>query len=147
MLASASKDQIGTPDRVQAARSPAGTWKPLRILYAEDHEQMAEMLTCALQRAGHQVEWAEDGQKAFDRIAVDLKGFDVLITDHRMPRLSGLELVEKIRGTAFPGKIIVHSSNLLAADACANRAWEVDHILDKPATLAALLAALEPCMA
>lgn len=109
------------------------------MLCAEDDEQLATVLKSALEGAGHVVECAEDGQKALERMTSDLRFFDVLVTDHQMPRLSGLRLVEKLRKTTFSGKIIVHSSHLSAADASAYHALSVDHILTKPTALAALL--------
>lgn len=111
----------------------------LRVLCAEDHEQVAVVVQSALEQAGHLVERVEDGQKALERITSDLTFFDVLVTDHQMPRLSGLGLVSKLRDTAFSGRVIVHSSHLTAAETEAYRALAVDHILSKPAELAELL--------
>ena len=115
----------------------------LRVMCAEDDEQVATVLKYALEGAGHVVECVEDGQKALERITADLRFFDVLVTDHQMPRLSGLSLVEKLRDTTFSGKIIVHSSHLSAADASAYHALSVDQIVTKPTALAALLAIVE----
>ena len=123
--------------------SHASRGSSLRVLCAEDHEQLAMALKYALEGAGHVVECVEDGQKALERITSDLRFFDVLVTDHQMPRLSGLRLVEQLRDTTFSGKIIVHSSPLSAADANAYHALSVDHILTKPTELAALLSLVE----
>jgi len=117
--------------------------KLLRVLCAEDDDHIAPMLQCALESAGHVVERAVDGQAALERIAADLDYFDVLVTDHQMPRLSGRGLVEKLRDTAFAGKIIVHSSSLREFDAAAYRALAVDHIFTKPVQLAELLRMVE----
>ena len=123
--------------------SHTGRRKLLRVLCAEDDAQVAELLKCALKGAGHFVECAADGQHALERLTSDLKFFDVLITDHRMPRLSGRKLVECIRQTDFSGKIIVHSSHLPEFDATAYRALAVDHIFTKPVQLAELLRMVE----
>lgn len=113
--------------------------KLLRVLCAEDDEQVGSLVQFALEQAGHLVERAGDGQEALERITSDLEFFDVLVTDHQMPRLSGLGLVSKLRDTAFSGRIIVHSSRLTAAEAEAYRALAVDHFLSKPTELAELL--------
>ncbi len=117
--------------------------KPLRVLCAEDDDQIALILKFALERAGHEVERVADGQQALERITSDVHFFDLLVTDHQMPRLSGRGLVEKLRDTAFAGKIIVHSSHLRPADAAAYRALAVDYILSKPVQLAEFLAAVQ----
>lgn len=104
----------------------------LRILCAEDHEQICELLKKVLTAEGHEVECVFDGQAAWDRLSVDLSAFDVLITDHQMPRLSGLGLVQKLRGTAFAGRIVVESGNLTPELEEAFRALRVDRIVRKP---------------
>lgn len=80
-----------------------------------------------------------DGHLALERITADVSFFNVLVTDHQMPRLSGLGLVSKLHDTAFSGVIVVHSSHLTEAEADAYRALAVDHILSKPAPLPVLL--------
>lgn len=117
--------------------------RALHMLCAEDNERLAELLKYALEQAGHKVECVADGQAALDRITANLKAFDLLVTDHRMARLSGLHLVEKLRDTAFAGKIIVHSAYLPPAVVGAYRRMSVDHILIKPAQLDELFAAIE----
>lgn len=117
--------------------------KPLRVLCAEDDDHIALMLKFALEHAGHLVERVADGQQAFDRITSDLNFFDLLVTDHQMPRLSGRGLVEKLRDTAFSGRIIVHCSLLHEVDAAAYRGFAVDHIFTKPVQVAELLEAIQ----
>ncbi len=112
----------------------------LRVLCAEDDEQLASMLRMALERDGHAVERVGDGVQALARITADVHYFDVLLTDHRMPQLSGLGLVSKLRDTAFSGAIIVHSSCLTDGEIAAYHALAVDHVLNKPVDLAELLA-------
>ncbi len=128
-------------ESTQATDVRAG--RTLRVLCAEDDESLALMLRLALERAGHIVERVEDGVKALERITSDVAFFDVLLTDHQMPRLSGLGLVSKLRDTAFTGLIVVHSSRLTQAEVAAYRALAVDCILNKPVELAELLAAVQ----
>jgi len=117
--------------------------KRLRVLCAEDDDHLAWMLKMALERAGYSVERVADGQEAFDRIASNLDFFDLLVTDHEMPSVSGLALVGKLRNVSFSGRIIVHSSQLRARDAAAYRSFAVDHIFTKPVQLAELLRVIE----
>ena len=121
---------------------PEDPRKSLRVLCAEDDQDLAFVLKCALENEGHRVDCAEDGQAAFGRAGADLTLFDLLITDHQMPGLSGLRLVEKLREVGFPGRIVVCSSNLCEEDLRAYRAFAVDRILTKPVQLAQLLEAV-----
>lgn len=107
--------------------------RTLRILCAEDHEQICELLGRALSEAGHKVKCVFDGQAAWEQLAADPSAFDVLITDHQMPRLSGLDLVKKVRGTTFTGRIVVQSGNLTPELEEAYRALRVDRIVHKTA--------------
>lgn len=129
-------DQPKDPDRRGKPK------KPLSILCAEDEVSVGLILKYALESEGHKVEWVEDGGTALARALDDLTAYDLVITDHNMPSLGGLALVEKLRENKFPGRIIVHSSNLRETAAEAYRSLSVDHILSKPAALEDLLAAV-----
>jgi two-component system chemotaxis response regulator CheY len=106
--------------------------RPLHILYADDLTELRDFMGLMLGREGHTVETAEDGAVAFDRLGNDLTAFDLLITDHHMPRLNGLELVRRVRQTAFAGRIIVFSSELSEEVNEQYRQLGVDLILPKP---------------
>jgi two-component system chemotaxis response regulator CheY len=106
--------------------------RSLHILYAEDLKPLRDFMGTMLGREGHTVETAEDGAVALDRLVSDLQAFDLLITDHHMPRMNGLELVRAVRGTAFPGRIIVFSSELNESVHQQYRQLGVDLILPKP---------------
>jgi sigma-B regulation protein RsbU (phosphoserine phosphatase) len=67
----------------------------MRILIAEDERITRTTLARQLQSWGHEVTAAEDGQQAWERLGA--AEFDIVITDWEMPRLSGLELVRRIR--------------------------------------------------
>ena len=109
--------------------------RPLRVVLAEDEPMMADVLRHLLMRAGHTVQSAMDGAPALDLICAAPERADLLITDYRMPRLSGLGLVSKLRDTAFSGVIVVQSSHLAGAEREAFEALAVDHILTKPVRL------------
>jgi len=69
---------------------------PLRVLMAEDEMLAAEVLQEGLVDAGYEVLAAPDGQAALELVAAGA-GFDVLLTDLRMPRLDGRELIIRLR--------------------------------------------------
>lgn len=114
----------------------------MRVLCVDDDEPIALLLQRVLENAGQHAERAGNGRAALERIVADLEFFDVIVTDHDMPGLRGLQLVEKLREIKFPGRIIVHSSALRKEDLDAYRAFAVDHILTKPTQLAEFLEAV-----
>lgn len=68
----------------------------LRVLVAEDEPLAAEVLAEGLAEAGFEVLAANDGQEAAE-IAANGACFDLLLTDLRMPRLDGKELIARLR--------------------------------------------------
>lgn len=130
------------PHRRIASTIPKASTKSLHVLCAEDDKNLAVLLKYALESAGHRVECLGDVRAAFARIAEDLNLFDLVLTDHQMPDGSGLDLVKKLREVGFPGKIIVHSSQLSEEHADAYQVFAVDSILTKPVSMAELIEAV-----
>jgi len=67
----------------------------MRILIAEDERITRLSLTRQLESLGHIVTATEDGQTAWERFKAG--EFDIVLTDWEMPRLSGVELIQRIR--------------------------------------------------
>lgn len=67
----------------------------MRILIAEDERITRLSLARQLEAWGHTVTAAEDGQAAWE--AFGAGSFDIVITDWEMPRVSGVELIQRIR--------------------------------------------------
>lgn len=86
----------------------------------------------ALTRDGHMIECVVDGAVALEKLTAAPDSVDLLITDHHMPVMNGLELVTAVRELGFPGKIIVFSSELSVAVADEYRRMAVDGFLPKP---------------
>jgi len=77
----------------------------MRILTVDDNEMALEMLSRALQEAGHEVEVAHDGVEALEFLSRDF--VRMVISDWVMPRMDGLELCTQIRSQVFPGYVYV----------------------------------------
>jgi CheY-like chemotaxis protein len=112
--------------------NPPRPRKSLRVLYADDMRELRQLLEIVLGRDGHKVDSVHDGHLALELIRKDLAAYDVVITDHHMPTISGLELVAQLRALKYPGKIIVFSSELSTEVDNSYRNHKVDHILPKP---------------
>jgi diguanylate cyclase (GGDEF)-like protein len=83
-----------SPD-VERRKSPANDQQPLRLLIVDDDPAYRAWIVTLTRRLGYRVETAEDGVTGL----TDLRTghFDVVIVDHEMPRMSGLELIAEIR--------------------------------------------------
>ena len=66
-----------------------------RLLVVDDEEPQRLMLTSILGRAGFTVVAVADGEEALGRL--ERAAFDLVLTDQRMPRMDGLELLERTR--------------------------------------------------
>ncbi|MDF1555741.1 MAG: response regulator [Deferrisomatales bacterium] len=77
------------------------------ILVVDDEEDMRSMLTQMLERAGHQVTTATDGQEAIE--AFRAAPPDVLLIDVLMPIKGGLVAISEIRKGAPTARIIAMS--------------------------------------
>lgn len=113
--------------------APTSAWprRFLRILYADDLRELRDVARISLSREGHGIECVADGSLALARVIAD-PGFDLVITDHHMPNMNGLELVTRLREQEFAGKILVFSSELSSAVAADYTRLKVDQILYKP---------------
>ncbi len=105
--------------------------RTLHILYADDVRELREVVRMSFERAGHHIDCVDDGDVALEKIVAG-PTYDLVITDHCMPRMDGLELVTRLRARDFPGRIIVFCSELSEEVAAAYHALHVDHLLYKP---------------
>ena len=104
----------------------------LRILAVEDEPAVAQLLGLVLSGPTSKVTNVCNGEEALAKIAADAQPFHIVITDHNMPRMTGLELVRKLREGKFRGKIVVLSAHLTHENVQAYTALKVDLMLSKP---------------
>src|SRR5207245_5361564 len=105
---------------------------PLQILVVEDKKGIAHMIAMVLGRPASKVARARSGWEALIKIGATARPFDVVITDHRMPRMTGLQLVRRLRAQNFGGKILVLSAHLADEDIRAYEELRVDMMMSKP---------------
>jgi len=127
--------QNGEAPTVGAATPPNSR---RRILVVEDEGDIRVLNTEVLRRSGYEVDAAEDGAAAWD--ALQVNKYDLLITDNRMPKMSGLELLAKIHEAAIPLPVIMASGT--TADLASSRyvPLQIAAILPKPYCFEELLA-------
>lgn len=112
----------------------------LRILWADDDEIVRRLGRAILTGAGHEVTLVKDGREAVEELAAGPDRWDVLITDHDMPRIDGLMLVRQLPHLRFAGRVIVVSGSIDEPLAISYRQCGVEAILAKPFDPQALIA-------
>jgi len=118
-----------------------------RILVVDDDERARELLMEVLGRRGHGVSLASDGQKALTLLEEKVSFYDLVITDLNMPRMDGLELLQRIRERSFPVEVILLTSS--PGHGMVTRARELGAfaVLSKPCDLEELGCAVESALA
>ncbi|MCB9573603.1 MAG: response regulator [Kofleriaceae bacterium] len=115
-----------------------------RVLVVDDSRAIREALTTMLAREGWIVDVADDGSRAW-QMAQQLR-YDLLVTDLEMPRMTGFELIERVRGddglAATP--VIVITSRTSPENRRRARELGVRSMVAKPVTRRKLLEALPP---
>ena len=76
-----------------------------RILLCDDEIHILRAMEFKLKKAGYEVEITTDGEEAWE--AIQNRMPDLLITDCQMPRLSGLELINRLRNNPQTAAIAV----------------------------------------
>ena len=79
-----------------------------RVLIADDEESIRHVLTELLSERGYEVRAVADGDEAARELAA--RDYDALVTDVRMPKLNGLELIRAAQSTSPETTIIVMSA-------------------------------------
>jgi DNA-binding response OmpR family regulator len=91
-----------------SGQSPANP--PHRILIVEDESAIRWLVTTKLAKSGYQVDAAENGADAWE--ALQVNHYDLLITDNNMPKLSGVELLQRLHGTPLALPVIMATGSL-----------------------------------
>jgi two-component system response regulator AtoC len=79
-----------------------------RVLVVDDEENLRLVLRTLLKRQGYEVETAANGDEALG--LVDTFGPDVILTDVRMPKMGGLDLLSTLKAKGNEATVIVMSA-------------------------------------
>lgn len=81
-----------------------------RILVVDDEDDRRQLSFDVLVDANYEVDAAVDGVDGWELLLA--KHFDLVITDNKMPRMTGVELIAKLRHTRLPLPVIMATSQL-----------------------------------
>jgi two-component system OmpR family response regulator len=92
----------------------------MRILIAEDDAIIADGLSRSLRQGGYAVDWAPNGQEA--DAALLTVAYDLLILDLGLPKMTGLEVLKRLRGRSSSLPVLI----LTAMDGTGDRVKGLD---------------------
>lgn len=117
--------------------------RKLHVLIADDDPELRALLRVALAADGHEVTEAANGREALDAVSPALFAEpkplpDVIVTDVRMPGISGLSLVAGLRScgcmmpvivmSAYDGERLHDDARRVGADIVFAKPFEVDDL-------------------
>ena len=110
----------------------------MRILFADDEKELSNAIVAILKHNNYSVDAVYDGADAFD---YGLAGnYDVIILDIMMPKMSGLEVLEKLRRDGIQTPVLMLTAKSEIEDRITGLDMGADDYLSKPFAKGELLA-------
>lgn len=112
----------------------------MRILLVEDDELLGDGVRAGLVHYGYAVDWLKDGQSALH--ALQYEKFDIIVLDLGLPKVSGLDVLDKIRRAGNNTPVLVLTARDTTQDRVKGLDTGADDYLTKPFDLDELCARL-----
>jgi len=114
----------------------------MRILLAEDDAELRALLTSALRTPGREIEAVNDGLEALERaLDAEKPPIDVIVSDIRMPRMTGTDMLERLREQNLEVPVLLMTGFGQTCDARALTG--ATRIFEKPFEMEALAVAID----
>lgn len=84
-----------------------------KILVVDDEKSLREVMSIMLKRAGYAVTEASDGEEAIGQVNKDI--FDLVITDLRMPKADGMDVLKAVKSSS-PDTVVLVVTAFATAD-------------------------------
>jgi DNA-binding response OmpR family regulator len=114
---------------------------PPRILAVDEDSDLRRLYAEALAVPGYHVDVAEDGAAGWE--ALQANNYNLLITEHDLPRLTGVELVRKLRAAHLALPTVMAAGRLPTDELARNPSLQLAATLMKPFAMDALLDTVE----
>lgn len=106
-----------------------------KILIVEDDEAVRTLAARALERMGHSIDLACDGAEGLDRVCAVQGGYDLVVSDIRMPAMDGIAMAKEI-ALRFPAlRIMLVTGYADQRERAAELDGTVVDVVQKPFTL------------
>jgi len=126
------------------AASEAVTNPEVQILVVDDDDLIRQMLSRVLLASGYKVDVAEDGAAGW--AALQWGNYDLLITDHNMPKLTGFGLLQKMWSARMSVPVILMSGAMPVKELEPHSWLEFVALLAKPFSAELLLATVREAL-
>jgi DNA-binding response OmpR family regulator len=113
----------------------------MKILIAEDEIPLANSLKKSLVEEGHQALIANDGEEAIRLI--DQNKFDVIVLDWKMPKLTGIDVLKKLKTYSYKPPIILLTALSRVSNKVEALDLGADDYLTKPFSFEELIARIK----
>ncbi|HEX8987509.1 MAG TPA: response regulator transcription factor [Rhodocyclaceae bacterium] len=110
----------------------------MRILLVEDDPLLGDGLAAGLRQSGFAVDWVKDGESGL--AALQSERFDLAVLDLGLPRLSGMEVLRRLRAQGGAMPVLILTARDATSDKIAGLDGGADDYLVKPVDLDELAA-------
>ncbi|RWC30448.1 response regulator [Mesorhizobium sp.] len=118
-----------------------------KLLIVEDDESVRTLAARALERAGHMIDIAADGAQGLALIRAARGGYDLVVSDIRMPEMDGIQMA-KAAAALFPAmKILLMTGYADQRERAEELNGVIVDVVQKPFTLAEIRARVEQALA
>ena len=126
-------------EKQQAVNQRSKNGGKATVLVVDDEQSICSLARRALESAGHTVKTASNAASALEYLeASDSNPVQIILTDLRMPEMSGAEFVESVR-RLYPGILLIVMSGDTAMNPNDVKAYEVcARVISKPFTVSEL---------
>ena len=112
-----------------------------RILVVDDNNAVRQFSVAMLVGSGYDVEAVKDGADGWE--ALQAGNYDLVITDNKMPRMTGIEMIEKLRNAHMTVPVIM-ATGILPVQEFVRKPWlKPEVMLEKPFSNDDLLGAVK----
>lgn len=112
----------------------------MRVLVIEDDDLLGDAIQAGLKQSGYAVDWMKDGVSADQ--ALGTEAYVAVVLDLGLPRMSGLEVLQRLRGRNAPIPVLILTAQDTVEDRIRGLDAGADDYLAKPFDMGELAARL-----
>jgi two-component system cell cycle response regulator CpdR len=117
------------------------------ILLVEDDDSVRTFTARALQIDGHTVDQADDGDIGLEKAAAKGGGYDLVLSDIRMPTMDGIEMAKELAKDYPDLKILLMTGYAEQRERARDLSAIIVDVVQKPFTLAEIRTAVAKALA
>jgi DNA-binding response OmpR family regulator len=111
---------------------------PRSVLIVDDEQLLVRTVSSVLKEAGYRVATAGSAEQA-EKLAFGGSPFDLIVVDNRLPKESGIELIQRLREATVKSRVILMTAYETPEVKAEAKRLKVDRYLTKPFDLTALV--------